>query len=35
MKNTEIKNAIALGNLDVAKETTRRLIRDWLEIENE
>jgi precorrin-2 dehydrogenase / sirohydrochlorin ferrochelatase len=34
MKNTEIKNAIAAGNLEVAKETTRRLINDWLEIEN-
>jgi len=35
MKNTEIMNAIASGNLEVAKETTKRLIKDWLEIENE
>jgi hypothetical protein len=35
MKNTEIKNAIAVGNLEIAKETTKRLIKDWLEIEDE
>jgi precorrin-2 dehydrogenase / sirohydrochlorin ferrochelatase len=35
MKNTEIKNSIAVGNLEVAKETTKRLIKDWLEIEDE
>jgi precorrin-2 dehydrogenase/sirohydrochlorin ferrochelatase len=34
MRDTEIKNAIGVGNLDVAKHITRRLINDRLENEN-
>jgi siroheme synthase (precorrin-2 oxidase/ferrochelatase) len=34
MKNAEIKDAIGTGNLEAAKEITRRLINDRLVFEN-
>lgn len=34
MKNRDIQNAIAARKLEDAKETARRLINDWLEIDN-